>query len=325
MTLRPPEDIVAGRPDGAVAFAGDEGNLMLQDGAKAVFRGGVTADTGDFDVYQHDLVGDGDLIIPLDDVGGASLVNAALVSFGDSGQGAYTDDPAANPTDASRPFTARVEDLTKDADVLDPDPEDILIARVPEPVDGVEQGRLSAGIFSDNGRIVIEHDGLDTGENIINGSFNVQSGSTDAVQIRGPDGTLADPDNSDTLDALTDVFESGLDALAAANTEFSEAVSLNRTLQDAPYELARLDTGSSSHVSITIETDDGAGNNLSDVAFEIQTRPTTDAPWFGGWRSYTSGSVRQVFETGSRFVRVMCTSESATDGAVADVAIEGSG
>ena len=77
MTLRPPEDIVAARPDGAVAFAGDEGNLMLQDGAKAVFRGGVTADTGDFDVYQHDLVGDGDLIIPLDDF----YIDAVFLQF----------------------------------------------------------------------------------------------------------------------------------------------------------------------------------------------------------------------------------------------------
>jgi len=68
MTLRPPEDIVAARPDGAVAFAGDEGNLMLQDGAKAVFRGGVDSESGDFDVFQHDLVNDGPLVIPDDRV-----------------------------------------------------------------------------------------------------------------------------------------------------------------------------------------------------------------------------------------------------------------
>ena len=323
MTLRPPEDIVAGRPDGAVAFAGDEGNLMLQDGAKAVFRGGVTADTGDFDVYQHDLVGDGDLIIPLDDVGGASLVNAALVSFGDSGQGAYTDDPAANPTDASRPFTARVEDLTKDADVLDPDPEDILIARVPEPVDGVEQGRLSAGIFSDNGRIVIEHDGLDTGENIINGSFNVQSGSTDAVQIRGPDGTLADPDNSDTLATLTDVFESGLDALASANTAYEEATSVNRSLQSPSYEIISLDTRSSSIVDISLDGTD------ADVTYQLQTRPEAGANWFD-WITYDGGGsgtdqIRDTVRTGSRFVRLVVTSESANSDSTATVALQASG
>lgn len=320
--LRPTE-LITSRADHTSGLTGAGGELLAQDGAKAVFRGGVDSESGDFDVFQHDLIGDGPLVIPLDDVGGASLVNAALVSFGDSGEGAYSDDPAANPTDASRPFTARVEDLTKDADVLDPAPEDILIARVPEPVDGVEQGRLSAGIFSDNGRIVIEHDGLDTGENIINGSFNVQSGSTDAVQIRGPDGTLADPDNSDTLATLTDVFESGLDALANSRTAYEEAASVNRSLQSPPYSIISLDTRSSSVVDISLDGTD------ADVTYQLQTRPEVGADWFD-WITYDGGGsgtdrIRDTVRGGSRFFRIVVTSESANSDSTATIALQASG
>lgn len=324
MTLRPPEDIIAGRPDGAVAFAGDEGNLMLQDGAKAVFRGGVTAQNGDFDVYQHDLVGDGDLIIPLDDVGGASLVNAGIVSLGDSSDGAFDSNPLENPTDASRPFSVTIEDLAKGADVLDPDESEVLLRREPDAQNFVEQTRIGNGIFSDNGRIIISHAGLDTGENLINGSFNVQSGSTDAVQVRGADGTLQDPASSEDFAALGDTFEAAFDALASASTTFENDVAVG-TGASAGDTLASLDTRSDSIVTISIDAEAAI-----DVRYD--TGPN-GIKWFenastldGSADPELTGitSLRDDFETGSRYVRVVLTSPAGS-AATADVAIESGG
>jgi hypothetical protein len=319
MTLRPPEDIIAGRPDGAVAFAGDDGNLMLQDGAKAVFRGGVTAETGDFDVFQHDLVGDGDLIIPLDDVGGASLVNAGLVSLGDSGDGAFDSDPEQNPTDASRPFTVTIEDLAKGADVLDPDPDEVLLRRTPDAQTSVEQTRIGNGIFSDNGRIIVSHAGVGVGENLINGSFNVQSGSTDAVQVRGADGTLQDPASSEDFAALGDAFEAAINNLAASSTAYEEDTEVNRTIQSPPYEIISLDTRGDSIVDISLDGTD------ADVSYELQTRPEVGADWFD-WIDYTDTErIRDTVRTGSRFVRLVVTTESANADSTATVALQSSG
>mgnify|MGYP000426727372 CR=1 FL=1 len=324
MTLRPPEDIVAARPDGAVAFAGDEGNLMLQDGAKAVFRGGVTADTGDFDVYQHDLVGDGDLIIPLDDVGGASLVNAGLVSLGDSSDAAFDADTVNNPTDASRPFTVTVEDLRKGADVLDPDESDVLLRRQPDAQTSVEQARIGNGIFSDNGRIIVSHAGLNTGENLINGSFNVQSGSTDAVQIRGADGTLQDPAEAADFESFAGVIETGLDELAASSTTFEQGVSVGDAA-GAGDELARLDSRGSSVISVNID---------ATAAIDVQLQSSPDGlNWFDNVTEIDGStdaelaqitSLRDDLQTGSRYVRVVLDSP-ATGTQTADVALEASG
>lgn len=324
MTLRPPEDIVAARPDGAVAFAGDEGNLMLQDGAKAVFRGGVTAESGDFDIYQHDLVGDGDLIIPLDDVGGASLVNAGIVSLGDSGEPGFDSDPQANPTDASRPFTVTIEDLAKGADVTDPDESDVLLRRQPDAQTSVEQTRIGNGIFSDNGRIIISHAGLPAGENLINGSFNVQSGSTDAVQVRGADGTLQDPASSEDFTALGDAFEAGFDALASSSTTFENDVAVG-TNASAGDVLASLDTASDSIISINIDAE-------AAIDVQYQTSPN-GVTWFDNVTTIDAStdseltgitSLRDDLETGSRYVRVVLDTP-ATGEARADIAIEASG
>lgn len=324
MTLRPPQDIIAGRPDGAVAFAGGEGNLMLQDGAKAVFRGGVTAETGDFDVFQHDLVGDGDLIIPLDDVGGASLVNAGIVSLGDSGEPEFDSDPQANPTDASRPFTVTIEDLAKGADVLDPDESDVLLRRAPDAQTNVEQTRIGNGIFSDNGRIIISHAGLDVGENLINGSFNVQSGSTDAVQVRGADGTLQDPASSEDFAALGDTFEAAFDALASSSTTFENDVAVG-TNASAGDTLASLDTASDSIVTVSID---------SEAAIDVRFDTSPNGVKYFENASSRDGStddaltgitaLRDDFETGSRYARVVLTSPAGSV-ATADVAIESGG
>lgn len=324
MTLRPPEDIVAGRPDGAVAFAGDEGNLLLQDGAKAVFRGGVTSETGDFDVYQHDLVGDGDLIIPLDDVGGASLVNAGLVSLGDSGEPEYDPDPEQNPTDASRPFSVTIEDLAKGADPMDPDEGDVLLRRQPDAQSNVEQTRIGNGIFSDNGRIVVSHEGLGVGENLINGSFNVQSGSTDAVQIRGADGTLQDPAESADFSNFADVIETGLDELAASSTTFEQDVAVGDAASGGD-ELARLDSRGASVISVNID---------ATAAIDVQLQASPDGlNWFENVTEINGStdaeleqitSLRDDLQTGSRYVRVVLDTPAAGD-QTADVALEASG
>jgi hypothetical protein len=319
MTLRPPQDIIAGRPDGAVAFAGDNGNLMLQDGAKAVFRGGVTQQNGDFDVFQHDLVGDGDLIIPLEDVGGASLVNAAIVSLGDSTDPDYDENTVANPTNASRPFTVTIEDLAKGADAENPEEGDVLLRREPDAFFETEEGRGGVGIFSDNGRVVISHAGLDTGENVINASVNVQSGSTDALQIRGQDGTIQDPATSADFTALGDVFESAIDNLAASSTAYDEDVPVNRDLQSPPYEVITLDTRSDSIVDISLDGTD------ADVSYQLQTRPEVGADWFD-WLDYTdTDRIRDTVRTGSRLVRLVVTSESANADSTATVALQSSG
>ena len=324
MTLRPPEDIVAGRPDGAVAFAGDEGNLLLQDGAKAVFRGGVTSETGDFDVYQHDLVGDGDLIIPLDDVGGASLVNAGLVSLGDSGEPEYDPDPEQNPTDASRPFSVTIEDLAKGADPMDPDEGDVLLRRQPDAQSNVEQTRIGNGIFSDNGRIVVSHEGLGVGENLINGSFNVQSGSTDAVQIRGADGTLQDPAEAEDFSNFADVIETGLDELAASSTTFEQDVAVGDAASGGD-ELARLDSRGASVISVNID---------ATAAIDVQLQTSPDGlNWFDNVTEINGSTdteleqitaLRDDLQTGSRYVRVVLDSPAAGD-QTADVALEASG
>lgn len=307
------------RPDNTMGFTGDDGNLMLQDGAKAVFRGGVTADTGDFDVYQHDLVNDGDLIIPLDDVGGASLVNAGLVSLGDSTDAAFDADTVNNPTDASRPFSVTIEDLAKGADVLDPDESDVLLRRQPDAQTSVEQARIGNGIFSDNGRIIVSHAGLDTGENLINGSFNVQSGSTDAVQIRGADGTLQDPAEAGDFTALGDAFEAGLNSLAAADTAYQEDAPVSRDLQSTPYEIISLDTGGDSIVDVSLDGTD------ADVSYQLQSRPELGADWFD-WIDYTdTDRIRDTVQTGSRFIRLVVTSESANGGSTATVSLQASG
>ena len=320
--LRPPS-VAVDRPDGTIGFTGGDGSLLLQDGAKAVFRGGVTAETGDFDVYQHDLVGDGDLIIPLDDVGGASLVNAALVSLGDSGEAAYDADTVNNPTDASRPFTVTIESLAKGADVADPDESDVLLRRQPDAQTSVEQARIGNGIFSDNGRIIVSHAGLDTGENLINGSFNVQSGSTDAVQIRGADGTLQDPAQSEDFSALGGVFESAIDSLASANTAYQDSISVSRDVQSPPYSIISLDTRSSSIVDISLDGTD------ADVTYQLQTRPEVGADWFD-WETYNgegggTDRIRDVQRGGSRFWRLVVTSESANGDSTATVALQASG
>lgn len=362
MTLRPPEDIIAGRPDGAVAFAGGEGNLLLQDGAKAVFRGGVTSESGDFDVFQHDLVGDGDLIIPLDDVGGASLVNAGVVSLGDSGEPEFDSDPQANPTDASRPFTVTIEDLAKGADVLDPDESDVLLRRTPDAQQDVEQTRIGNGIFSDNGRIIISHAGLPVGENLINGSFNVQSGSTDAVQVRGSDGTLQDPASSEDFAQLGDAISAGFEALAASSTTFETGVPVGTNASEGDV-LASLDTRSDAVVTISLDTeavsssgggatqpvesgddggattggDDGGGGLQTDggmpiIDIQVQTSPNS-VSWFDNATtpdattdSDLTGimSYRKTFRTGSRFVRVVLDTP-ASEEAQADIAIESGG
>jgi hypothetical protein len=317
--VRPADQITVGRPDGTRAITGSEGRLLLQDGDKTVFRGGVTAETGDFDVYQHDLVGDGDLIIPLDDVGGASLVNAGLVSLGDSSDGAFDPDTVNNPTDASRPFTVTIEDLAKGADVNDPAESDVLLRRQPDAQTSVEQARIGNGIFSDNGRIVISHAGLDTGENLINGSFNVQSGSTDAVQIRGADGTLQDPAQSEDFTALGDAFESAINDLAAANTAYEEATSVSRSLQSPPYEIISLDTRSSNIVDVSLDGTD------ADVSYQLQSRPEIGADWFD-WEDFTdTDRIRTTQRTGSRYVRLVVTSESANSDSTATVSIQASG
>lgn len=324
MTLRPPEDIIASRPDGSVAFAGGEGNLLLQDGAKAVFRGGVTSESGDFDVFRHDLVGDGDLIIPLDDVGGASLVNAGLVSLGDSGEPEYDPDPQENPTGASRPFTVTIEDLAKGADVTDPAEDEVLLRRQPDAQTSVEQTRIGNGIFSDNGRIVVSHAGLGVGENLINGSFNVQSGSTDAVQIRGSDGTLTDPATPEDFGALGDAISEGLDELASTRTTFETGVAVGDAAS-AGDELARLDTRSSSIVSINIDAE-------SAIDVQYQTSPN-GISWFEDVSTQDATkdqdlqeieTLRDELETGSRFVRVVLDTP-ATGTVTADVALEASG
>lgn len=313
-----PSSLIRPRPDNTSGLTGAEGNLLEQDGAKAVFRGGVDSNNGDFDVFQHDLIGDGDLIIPLDDVGGASLVNASIVSFGDSRDGDYTDDPAEAPTDAARPFTARVEDLTKDADVEDPDSENILISRVPETIDGVEQGRLSAGIFSDNGRIVIEHDGDDIGENIINGTFNIQSGSTDALQIRGPDGTIQSPDNSEALEALGDTLGDLVDAIADSRTAYEEDTDIDDIPIGDQRELIELDSRGQSTVDLSLDGEDAA-------SYQLQTRPEDGAVWFD-WEDYDdTDRIRETITGGSRFWRLVLTTAADEDGATATVALQASG
>lgn len=324
MTIRPVDDIVASRPDGSSALVGDEGQLLLQDGAKAVFRGGVTSDSGDFDIQQHDLVGDGDLIIPLDDVGGASLVNAGVVSLGDSSEADYDPDTINNPTDASRPFTVTIEDLAKGADTVDPDEEDVLLRRQPDAQTSVEQTRIGNGIFSDNGRVVISHAGLDAGENLISGSFNVQSGSTDAVQIRGADGTLQDPAEAADFEALGDAISAGLDELAASRVTFEQDVAVGDAAA-AGDELARLDTRSSSIVSVNID---------SEAAIDVQAQTSPNGVnWFENATTADASTddaltgitaLRDDFETGSRYVRVVLDTP-ATGEATADVAIEASG
>jgi hypothetical protein len=330
MTLRPPEDIVAARPDGAVAFAGDEGNLMLQDGAKAVFRGGVTQQNGDFGERQWDLVGDGDLIIPLDDVGGASLINASLVSLGDSSDGAFDQDPEQNPTDASRPFNVIVEDLKQGADAVNPDESDVLDRRRPASGDDVERTRLALGLFSDNGRVIVEHGGLDTGENLINATFNIQSGSTDALQIRGPDGTVINPAGDAALSSIGDGLSDVADAVSAAQTtlETNVVVGDTNSLGDPAQSgdvLASLDTLSSSVISINID---------AEAAIDVQYQTSTDGvTWFdnvttpdASTDSELTGitSLRDDLETGSRYVRVVLDTP-ATGEARADIAIEASG
>lgn len=319
MTIRPVDDIVASRPDGSSALVGDEGQLLLQDGAKAVFRGGVTAESGDFDVFQHDLVNDGDKIIPLDDVGGASLVNAAIISLGDSTDPDYDPDTTNNPTDASRPFTVMIEDLAKGADPMNPDESEVLLRREPDAFSSTEEGRGGVGIFSDNGRVVISHAGLDTAENIINASINIQSGSTDALQIRGQDGTIQDPASSSDFDALGDAFESAIDNLAASSTDYDEDVPVNRDLQDPPYEVITLDTRSDSIVDISLDGTD------ADVSYQLQTRPEVGAEWFD-WKDYNNTDrIRDVQRGGSRYWRLVVISESGNPDSTATVALQSSG
>lgn len=323
MTLRPVDDIIASRPDGAVAFAGDEGNLMLQDGAKAVFRGGVTSQTGDFDIKEEDVVS-GDIVIPLDDVGGASLINATVYSLGDPNDPDYDPTPESNPTNASRDFNVFVEDLTKDADVENPDPSNVLDRRRPTSGDAVQRTRLALGLFSDNGRIVIEHDELDVGENQINASFNIQSGSTDALQIRGPDGTIVNPAGDEALssigDGLSDVAAAVADARVALNE--LEPAGPNAATGDV---LAKLDTRSASTITVSIDSP-----NPIDV--RVDTSPD-DSKWFEN-ATTQDGSVdtdllgvtnhRDNFKTGSRYTRVVLTGLADTE-TLADISIESSG
>lgn len=315
-----PSNLVRPRPDNTSGLTGSEGNLLEQDGAKAVFRGGVNSENGDFDVFQHDLVNDGPKVIPLDNVGGASLVNAGLVSLGDSGDSAFDTDPGANPTDASRPFTVRVEDLAADADVMDPAPEDILTSRTPQPVDGVETGRLAVGIFSDRGRVVIEHGGLDVGENLVNASLNVQSGSTDAIQIRGPDGTLRDPDDSPAIDTLRATIE----AIRDSKTSYEEDQATGGSLYVDGTPIISLDTRASSVLDVSLDGTD------ADVSYELQTRPEAGADWFD-WEVYDGSDgtgtdrIRDTVRIGSRYVRLVVSDQSANDDATATVALQTSG
>lgn len=320
--LRPP-GLGPDRPDNSVGFAGGDGNLMLQDGAKAVFRGGVTSETGDFDVFQADLV-ESDVVIPLDDVGGASLINAGIISLGDSGEPAFDSDPSENPTNASRAFTVTIEDLAKGADPADPDEEDVLLRRQPDALTSTEQGRLGAGIFSDTGRVVISHAGLGVGENLINASVNIQSGSTDAVQLRGADGTLTDPASPEDFEALGDAISEGLDALASSRTTFETGVAVGDAASGGD-ELARLDTRSSSTVSINIDAE-GA------IDVQYQTSPN-GISWFEDVTTLNATkdqdlqgieSLRDELETGSRYVRVVLDTPASGD-VTADVALEASG
>lgn len=317
-----PSNLSIDRPDNTTGMTGSAGNLLLQDNDKPVFRGGVTAENGDFSLYQHDLI-ESDAVIPLDDVGGASLVNITAVSLGNSGDEEFDPDPGENPTDASRPFTVYVEDLAPDADVLDPDEDDVLDRRTPEAAAGVERTRLGVGIFSDNGRLVFENAGLTVGENLINASINVQSGSTDAVQIRGSDGTIQDPDNSEALESLGEALGDGLEALAESRVSYEEDISVGGSLLEEN-QIISLDTRSSSIVDVSLNATD------DDVIYELQSRPEVGAEWFD-WITYDgedgtgTDTIRDTVRTGSRFVRLVVVDQSENDDATATAALQASG
>ena len=311
-----PRGLARSQPDNTLPIAGEDGAPMLQDGSRMVTRGAVTRDNGDFDLSTVDVV-DEPVEIPLEDVGGASIVNIDLVSLGDPGEEEYDDDPAANPTDASRPFNVTIETLAADG-------ETVLTSRTPEAADGVEEVRAGLGVFSDNERIRIEHDGLGVSENLISGTINVQSGATDAVQIRGVDGTIQDPDNSEELELLADTLGDLAEALADARTEYEEETSINRSLQSAPYPIISLDTRSASLVDLALNA------TAADASYEIQTRGGAGEEWFD-WITYDGDDgtgtdrIRDTLRTGSRFIRLVVTEESTVEDATATVTLQASG
>ena len=297
-----PKGLARNQPDNTLPIAGEDGTAMLQDGSRMVTRGAVTRDNGDFDIEQVD-VADEPLEIPLEDVGGASIINIDLVSLGNSEDGDFDPDVAENPTDASKPFNVRVDTLAADG-------ETVLTSRVPDAADGVESVRIGLGVFSDNERVVIEDpSGLLTDENLISGSINVQSGATDAVQIRGVDGTVQDVDNQAIVDALTPLVET----LADSQTAFEGDAPV-----DEEGEIIQLDTRSANTASLAIDATE------ADAEYQLQARGGTGEPWFD-FVDYDGDRVRDTLRFGARFLRIVVTSPSAVDGATADVSLQSSG
>ena len=296
-----PKGLARNQPDNTLPIAGEDGAAMLQDGSRMVTRGAVTRDNGDFDIEQVD-VADEPLEIPLEDVGGASIINIDLVSLGNSEDGDFDPDVAENPTDASKPFNVRVDTLAADG-------ETVLTSRVPDAADGVESVRIGLGVFSDNERVVIEDpSGLLTDENLISGSINVQSGATDAVQIRGVDGTVQDVDNQAIVDALTPLVET----LAESQTAFEGDAPV-----DEEGEIIQLDTRSANTASLAIDATE------ADAEYQLQARGGTGEPWFD-FVDYDGDRVRDTLQFGARNLRIVVTSPSAVDGATADVSLQSS-
>ena len=297
-----PKGLARNQPDNTLPIAGEDGAAMLQDGSRMVTRGAVTRDNGDFDIEQVD-VADEPLEIPLEDVGGASIINIDLVSLGNSEDGDFDPDVAENPTDASKPFNVRVDTLAADG-------ETVLTSRVPDAADGVESVRIGLGVFSDNERVVIEDpSGLLTDENLISGSINVQSGATDAVQIRGVDGTVQDVDNQAIVDALTPLVET----LADSQTAFEGDAPV-----DEEGEIIQLDTRSANTGSLAIDATE------DDAEYQLQARGGTGEPWFD-FVDYDGDRVRDTLQFGARNLRIVVTSPSTVDGATADVSLQSSG
>ena len=300
-----PRGLARSQPDNTLPIAGEDGAPMLQDGSRMVTRGAVTRDNGDFDIEAVDVVEEA-IEIPLNDVGGASIINIDLVSLGDPGEEEFDADPAANPTDASRPFNVTIETIGKDG-------ETVLTSRTPEAADGVEEVRAGLGVFSDNERIRIEHDGLGVSENLISGTINVQSGATDAVQIRGVDGTIQDADNSEQLEQLGEALGDLVEALADSRTEFESDVPI-----DEEGEIIRLDTRSANTASLAINATE------PDVEYELQARGGAGEPWFD-FVEYDGDRVRDTLRFGARSLRIVVTSASDVEGATAEVTLQSSG